>query len=358
MAASGARVILVVAVTAITLGLLELGARAVGFGSAERGSPWYAGGNNPRFLFQPDDRAGYVLRPGFAGVQIGPSQEFRVGVSVDVRGFREPGDRSASPGGILAIGDSMTFGEGVEQAECWPARLEKISGIPVVNGGVPGYSSLQMAARTEQSLRVVRPKLVLFALFARWDLWRCDDPLVYREGFIAIQSFADKLHLVDGNLYPEVAHLGSLSARALAHSAILRSVLAAFSDRGLKARATRRPDWSTYRPCLEAVARAMRAATSEGAAFRVVLLESSSGAATSETTDLIRRLEEAGIPYLSLDQLMSGRDRSSLRYERDGHWNAGGHAAAAEVLAPVVGPLVATTGSVSKARFDRPRTAE
>lgn len=51
---------------------------------------------------------------------------------------------------IVALGDSTTFGWGVDQAETYPAVLEgllqgKVPGkrIEVINGGVPGYSSFQ-----------------------------------------------------------------------------------------------------------------------------------------------------------------------------------------------------------------------
>lgn len=51
---------------------------------------------------------------------------------------------------IVALGDSTTFGWGVEQDLTYPARLEaklkgKIPGVDIesINGGVPGYSSFQ-----------------------------------------------------------------------------------------------------------------------------------------------------------------------------------------------------------------------
>lgn len=43
---------------------------------------------------------------------------------------------------IAAIGDSFTFGYGVEQEESWPTRLEAISGARVANLGYAGWNSL------------------------------------------------------------------------------------------------------------------------------------------------------------------------------------------------------------------------
>lgn len=73
----------------------------------------------------------------------------------DSRGLRNreraPGVARASSR-ILALGDSCTFGVGVDQEESWPQQLEELlnSGrkaqeewVEVMNAGVPGYSSFQ-----------------------------------------------------------------------------------------------------------------------------------------------------------------------------------------------------------------------
>ena len=335
----GARVGLACGVAVLSLAFLEAGARALGVAGTQQGTVWYAGGNHPRFLFSPDAQAGYVLRPNFQGVDIATSGEFRVPIAIDDQGLPARAHPSGMSGGVLAVGDSMTFGEGVEQTDTWTARLERLTGTPVVNGGVPGYSSLQMAARADALFPIVKPRLVLLTVYARWDLWRCEDPLVYRDGFIVIGSFAPQLHLVNGNLYQEVAHgprLGPASARALSASALLRSLLPRFTDRGIQQRAERRPSWSSYAPCVRAIHHVGEIATEHGAEFRVVLIESSGGVAAPETLELERQLDRDGIAYVSLDTAFTGRNTQEMRYSKDGHWNAAGHAAVADLLAPVV----------------------
>ncbi|HYN19545.1 MAG TPA: hypothetical protein VE078_01195, partial [Thermoanaerobaculia bacterium] len=73
----------------VTLLFAELALRILGIGAVSRGSPWFAGGNHPRFLFQPDPASGYTLRPGFRGREIAFSKEFDVPVAVSKRGIRE-----------------------------------------------------------------------------------------------------------------------------------------------------------------------------------------------------------------------------------------------------------------------------
>jgi lysophospholipase L1-like esterase len=76
-------------------------------------------------------------------------------VPIDFRVTTHAGFRSASPieapkrrFRVLALGDSCTFGLGVQDAESWPAQLEgllQVSGldVEVVNAGVPGYTAYQ-----------------------------------------------------------------------------------------------------------------------------------------------------------------------------------------------------------------------
>ena len=67
---------------------------------------------------------------------------------------------------LVAIGDSVTFGWGVEEDEAWPARLSLALGRPVSNGGVPGYTSHQ-GLLTLQNALSTRPERVLIAYLVR-----------------------------------------------------------------------------------------------------------------------------------------------------------------------------------------------
>src|SRR3569832_2017430 len=82
----------------ITLLVAEGAMRLLGVGSGGRGSSWFAGGNHPRFLFQPDPMSVYTLRPGFRGREIALGGEFDVPVAVDERGLRvQPHTASPRP---------------------------------------------------------------------------------------------------------------------------------------------------------------------------------------------------------------------------------------------------------------------
>lgn len=84
------------------------------------------------------------------------------GTEFDVRtnslGWR--GDEPSS-GGLLCLGDSTTFGWGVEEDEAWPSLVEG-----AVNGGVPGYSTFQGLDRIDEALSV-KPSAVLLGFVVR-----------------------------------------------------------------------------------------------------------------------------------------------------------------------------------------------
>jgi hypothetical protein len=64
-------------------------------------------------------------------------------------------------GGMLAVGDSFTEGWEVKDSESWPAFVEKLAAVPVVNAGIGGYGADQTILRAEQMLPIVKPKILL-----------------------------------------------------------------------------------------------------------------------------------------------------------------------------------------------------
>jgi len=82
------------------------------------------------------------------------------------RGPVVPVERDESTLRILCIGDSTTYGVGVESEETYSAQLRKIledqgCEAEVINGGVPSYTSAQGLAALERAWRDFRPDLIL-----------------------------------------------------------------------------------------------------------------------------------------------------------------------------------------------------
>lgn len=65
---------------------------------------------------------------------------------------------------VLALGDSLTAGYGLDPAQAWPALLAAKTGWRIVNGGVSGDTSADALAHLPALLDEHTPKLVLVTL--------------------------------------------------------------------------------------------------------------------------------------------------------------------------------------------------
>ena len=62
---------------------------------------------------------------------------------------------------ILAFGDSLTYGIGTSRDKTYPAVLEKITGLKVINAGIPGEVSSSGLARLPSLLSQHNPSLII-----------------------------------------------------------------------------------------------------------------------------------------------------------------------------------------------------
>jgi len=62
---------------------------------------------------------------------------------------------------ILAFGDSLTYGTGTSRDKAYPAVLEKITGLKVINAGIPGEISAAGLTRLPSLLREHQPDLII-----------------------------------------------------------------------------------------------------------------------------------------------------------------------------------------------------
>ena len=248
---------------------------------------------------------------------------------------------------VLAIGDSMTFGEGVTAEQAWPAVLERALGARVYAAGVPGYGSPQMRVRLQRLLPALRPDLVIVALSPHWDQQRCAAPFVYKGGYIVGTGYADKLHLIHGNLYVADVRwpvVGTATAWTKRYSHVARLALpavraaaGAITDRGRGQDPDAPGDVSATAATLVGIRGDVAAA---GSQVLVVFLDSRGKGYEADRDALASALRPRNVPYLALDELIAAREWPRLRFARDHHWNAAGHRRVGEILAPQVRPLL------------------
>ncbi len=105
-------------------------------------------------FFESDPHTGYRLRPGGRGF-------FADGIPANANrhGHRSPDVEREKPPGvfrILVLGDSVSVGASVEQADAWPAVLEALLAretgrrVEVVNASVGGWQPFQYAQYFER----------------------------------------------------------------------------------------------------------------------------------------------------------------------------------------------------------------
>ncbi|MGC6488247.1 MAG: SGNH/GDSL hydrolase family protein [Planctomycetota bacterium] len=109
-----------------------------------------------------DERLGWSNLPGAAGRHRAPS--FDVPVRIDERGCRVA-ERAAPPapldGAVWLLGDSMTFGWGVEEPRTFAGGLRASLAAPVCNFGVSGFGADQQLLQLRALLERARPAFVV-----------------------------------------------------------------------------------------------------------------------------------------------------------------------------------------------------
>lgn len=175
-----------------------------------------------------DRDLGYVPRAGFASAD----NHWGTQVSIDDDGLRRNGGGPPPAGRpLVAVGDSFTFGDQVDDGDSWPARLERLLGRRVANGGVFGYSFAQAILRGERLVARLQPEWLIVSFIAD-DLARNSQSRRYfplpwfklENGALALQppaaDDADPKFVADRELKD-----------VLGHSALLDAILATVARR-------------------------------------------------------------------------------------------------------------------------------
>jgi GDSL-like Lipase/Acylhydrolase family len=314
-------------------------------------------------LIQREPAQGWRMSPGWNGGHA--HHDFSVIYSVDSAGFRrDPMFQSGASNWVAVVGDSFTFGLGVNDGETFVSRLNGLQRGQFVNFGVPGYSTDQEVLLCESEVLPRRPSELLLVVYLGNDLL---DNL----RFIPLQVGAPKPRFVvthqelvllpapnrgtppdppDPN--PAYAVLGPGSRYAWRQKLEERSSVA-----GLLSRMVGAPDLAPefedrFQPELDLFTRLLRrlktAAGKHEVPVRLVLLgsgalvhqpQSVSGQYQVFFQQKLHHIAQAeGIPVIDLAELMrQKRQQGAVRelwfHPNEGHLTPAGHVVAAELLA-------------------------
>ncbi len=113
----------------------------------------------PIYRQDPDPRISYALKPSMK------EHAFRSTVTTNTLGLRSPEPDTTKP--LLAVlGDSITFGYGVEDGQSLPAKLQTLlPAYDAQNGGVPGYNLLQESAQYGKIFTPLHPQALVLVFY-------------------------------------------------------------------------------------------------------------------------------------------------------------------------------------------------
>jgi len=127
----------------------------------------------PRFdVYRANSSLAYELRPSWSARHSNGAGDFSVVVHTNSLGMRGESigfERVPESYRVLVLGDSFTFGFGVEDDQTFPSRLAaelggSAAGIQVMNAGVPGWGTDQYLIRTRSLPRELTPDLLLIVI--------------------------------------------------------------------------------------------------------------------------------------------------------------------------------------------------
>lgn len=317
-------------------------------------------------MFREGDSVVTELIPGFSGREREP--EFDVAVILNSQGYRQPelGLGPLPARRIVAIGDSFTFGHGVEGEEAYPRVLERLltrtvgPEVSVVNAGVPGRWVDEYYLELRERSLGLAPEAVLVGLFVGNDI-DAEDARTHRWSEVDAQGRPLRIEIAGARI-EEGHHVQHVRKARWALPVIRSSHVAQLAFDGFRALG------QAFRPRIkdpyvfereyapeteEALARvedlliAMRdLCRARDIEFLVVLIptrEQLDPAARERFPaldwDKPQRLlgdffARNAIPWLDLRPAFAAAAGSApLYYESDGHWTARGHAVAASAIA-------------------------
>ena len=352
----------VVAITLMfTLALLEIGLRLF---ASQIQVPV------SRALFVNDPAARFRNLPGARIEHDTP--EFQVLYTINNQGLRAGADTGAlSPGRLrlLCVGDSFTFGWGVQEQQAFPLLLNNNKGadsrpVESLNAGVAGYGTNDEVAWLHKFGWSLQPKIVLLGFFAGNDVV----DVMRRMNKAPVETPADQAVIDAVDKAKEREHTRSGMETWLLGNSHAYVFLNKFFGRFLASRDARKPDvfdtaynylrskppeLSTgWKKTTELLSEIEWKAREHNARLVVVVIPAAEQVEERFWSDIERPLgltdadlnrdlpqqemaawgARAGIPIIDLLPDFRAAHGQRLYYNGDPHWTPAGHALAAQII--------------------------
>ena len=134
----------------------------------------YASGWFMRSILVPGYGTVYTGKPGFDGNFAQNNGDFRVRIAINEFGLRNPEPVAQADGRAWFVGDSMTFGWGVEGDEMFSSAVAERSGRPTYNVASPGTDVCGYQALVARMPADLKPSAVVVGLVLENDIANYD----------------------------------------------------------------------------------------------------------------------------------------------------------------------------------------
>ena len=293
--------------------------------------------------------------PGFDGYFAQNNGDFRVHIAINAAGLRNDEPVEAAAGRLWVVGDSMTFGWGVERDETYTALLAAQTGVATYSVAAPGATVCGYQALVAHMPKTVRPRAVIVGLILENDLLPYD-----------CQSAAN-LPATEASV-PGPLTLGMVKRNLMEWSALYNVLSVSVKrvefllDLGMRLGLISVPHADDRAPAPETRDTLIRATADElarlreqvpGVPFAVLLaparreIRHGDSEFTSVRRGLATALTERDLDVIDPFDRFRAAGFEPTHFAHDGHWSAVGHKAAAEAASAWV---LGRGGSTSNAR--------
>ena len=116
-------------------------------------------------MFVTDSELLFKIRPNTDIIVSHPDYRVRVRTHLNLDGIGFRGGSLGGPAWGAAVGDSFTFGVGVEHEETWVARLAQALGREIVNLAIPAQGPPQYTRVLKRYALPLRPRVVFYGFY-------------------------------------------------------------------------------------------------------------------------------------------------------------------------------------------------
>lgn len=288
----------------------------------------------PRYIYVSDEYTGFRLRSNFS--KKFKTLDFAVSYNITEQGFRDTRvfQKEKSNFRIIGLGDSYTFGIGVEVQDTYLKLLENKDTIDVINTGTSGYGTIHQLNLLKYHLKDYEYDLVIL-LF-------CDnDPIDNLEGI--------SREVYNGYLVPKHSKyriVQYMITYASDHSQLMfllidriknsKFLYGLFRDKN-RAKAIHGQEknishsvsdeeWKGIERTQTLLLEFYREVLTKNAKLVLVFIDD------TYVEKLKPVLNDNDIPFLNLTPAFLGKERDFYRFPHDGHWNSVGHKIASEAI--------------------------